>query len=177
VDAGVAITDNEQQEEEAQQALNLMKKSDEALEELISYYKEVKEPTVIILFGDHQPRVGNSFYKAVKKGSSELKYKVPFLIWANYDIKEKQNVEISANYLSAYALDEIGLSQTGYSKFLLNLRNEFPVITGNCFIDKYGKMYMANKKNDIKELNDYSIVQYNGLVKKADKKRGFFRLK
>ena len=27
-------------------------------------------------------------------------YKTPFLIWANYDIEEQENVNISMNYLS-----------------------------------------------------------------------------
>lgn len=57
VDAGIRITDSNQAQEEAQQYLNLVKKSDDAYRELISYFQEVEEPTVIVTFGDHQPRV------------------------------------------------------------------------------------------------------------------------
>ena len=37
------------------------------------------------------------------------KYRTPFIIWANYDIKEKTIDKMSANYLSAYVMNEAGL--------------------------------------------------------------------
>lgn len=44
------------------QYLSLMKESDEALEYLISYFEECEEPTMIVLFGDHQPSVEDEFF-------------------------------------------------------------------------------------------------------------------
>lgn len=40
------------------QYLSLIKKSDTALQELIEYYSQVDEPTIICIFGDHQPSGG-----------------------------------------------------------------------------------------------------------------------
>ena len=37
--------------------LSLIKYSDEMFENLINYYKNTDEPTVILLTGDHQPRI------------------------------------------------------------------------------------------------------------------------
>ncbi|MBE6040265.1 MAG: LTA synthase family protein [Clostridiales bacterium] len=95
VDAGIEIESQEAAEEQAIQFLNLMKKSDEALEQLITYFSNVDEDTVIVLYGDHQPRVGSQFYEALlspHEGLSELewsemKHEVPILIWANFDLK------------------------------------------------------------------------------------------
>ncbi len=42
------------------------------------------------------------------------RYVVPFVIWANYDIAEEQDVEISANYLSGKVM------QTGASPVALS---------------------------------------------------------
>lgn len=39
----------------AEQFLDLMKESDLALEELITYYSQCNEPTLVVFFGDHQP--------------------------------------------------------------------------------------------------------------------------
>lgn len=44
------------------QYLSLIKKSDEALEYLINYFKEQDEHTIILMFGDHQPYVEDEFY-------------------------------------------------------------------------------------------------------------------
>ena len=38
--------------------LSGIKKTDEALKKLIDYYREEDEPTVIVLFGDHNPWLG-----------------------------------------------------------------------------------------------------------------------
>ena len=43
------------------QYLSLIKKSDTALQELIEYYSQVDEPTIICIFGDHQPSVESAF--------------------------------------------------------------------------------------------------------------------
>ncbi len=82
----------------ANQYLSLIKMSDDALEELISYFEGVKEPVMVVLFGDHQPHLNDSFYKEVTGSVPDVfsqeqvmkKHLVPFLIWANYDIEERE---------------------------------------------------------------------------------------
>lgn len=60
--------------------------------ELIDYFSQTPEPVVICFFGDHQPKVETAFLETVHGGgfdnlqSEMLKYKVPFFIWANYDM-------------------------------------------------------------------------------------------
>ena len=52
------------------------------------------------MFGDHQPKLPDSFYELLYGKSlnnlslKELqkKYKVPFIIWANYDIDEASDM-------------------------------------------------------------------------------------
>ena len=45
------------------QYLSLIKMSDDAFKELVNYFKKVKEPTIILLFGDHQPHLPDSFIR------------------------------------------------------------------------------------------------------------------
>lgn len=44
------------------QYLSLMKESDEAFRFLLEYFSECREPTMIVMFGDHQPSVEDEFY-------------------------------------------------------------------------------------------------------------------
>lgn len=47
------------------QYLSLIYQSDLAFEYLIDYFSQVEEPTMILLFGDHQPQVATNFYTDV----------------------------------------------------------------------------------------------------------------
>ena len=185
VDEGIKILEQEHSTEMAGTFLNLMKVSDNALEGLINYFSNVDEPTVIVLFGDHQPRLEPEFYQSfsdqhkdmsdIERG--ELKYRVPFMIWANYDIEEKEDVEISANYIASYVLKMTGSPMSGYDKYLMDLYEEYPVISANCCMDSDGNMYDIDEKIDSELFNLYPTVQYNGLVDRKNRVEEFFNLK
>ncbi len=118
--------------------LSLLKQSDLALQELIAYFETQEEDTLIVFFGDHQPNnsVIEPVLRAGGKRSSTLtpeeeadRYRVPFLIWANYELTEETDVETSINYLGVKTLEAAGLPLSGYEKFLSSLSAEIPVIT------------------------------------------------
>ena len=67
----ISIRDNQAWEESAEQYLNLVKISDDAFKDLLSYYKKESEPTIVVMFGDHEPRLGDSFYSALKGRNSD----------------------------------------------------------------------------------------------------------
>jgi DNA-binding FadR family transcriptional regulator len=60
------------------------------------------------MFGDHQPGLAGTFYTDVfgkrkdllSQEESVCLYQVPYVIWANYDIEEKEYGDFSLNYLS-----------------------------------------------------------------------------
>ena len=186
VENQIHIEDSALNLEQASQYLNLVKKSDSALRELVEYYKKQNDPTIIVLFGDHQPRVEDAFYEELlrRRGSglsdlqkSELQYQVPFMIWANYDIKEKENVQISANYLSSYLLSMLGGKQTGYNKFLLDLRSKVPFITSIAYETKDGTLHAPGDASQVsKALQQYAILEYNYIVDTKNRVKGFFEL-
>ena len=184
VDAGVSINDSSLQYEQAITFVNLMKKSDEALERLIKYFSNVDEPTVIMLFGDHQPRIEEGFYANLDALDGSVKapdrnYQVPFMIWSNYDIEEKENVQISLNYLSAYLLQQLGGEMSAFDKYLMNLYETLPVITDITIMDKDGNYYNPDdKKNPYADLlKEYQTVQYNGFIDTKHRLNELFELK
>ena len=45
----------------AEQYLTLANKTDEAFKKLIDYFSAQTEPTILVMFGDHQPSVEQEF--------------------------------------------------------------------------------------------------------------------
>lgn len=157
---------------DVEEYLTLMKQSDDALQVLIDYFTAVKEPTVILFFGDHQPNVRNEFYETMKGKSLEdwnleeiqQRYEIPFMIWANYDIKEKTDVITSTNYLSGMLFDMAGIRMTPYQQFLMKLSEVLPVININGYMGINGQWYDYRSESPYTDcLEDYWNIQYNNM--------------
>lgn len=153
------------------QFLSLMYQSDLALEYLVNYFSQSEEPTVILLFGDHQPQVYGTFYEDVlgtdlDAETAQRKQAVPFLLWANYDIPEADGMELSINYLSSLLTECAGIPQTSYQRFLAALWAEVPVVNAVGFLDGDGTWsYDATQlSQDAQQgLASYEMLQYNAL--------------
>lgn len=167
------------------QYLSLMYQSDRAFEYLIDYFSQVEEPTMILLFGDHQPQVAGSFYNKLLGANPGIdtlqeKYKVPFLIWANYDIDERSGVETSLNYLSTLLMETAGLPLTGYQQFLSALHETVPALNANGYLDTEGRWHQRVDTMDTaaqEALNEYKMLQYNELFdSREDRLADFFFL-
>ena len=84
------------------------------------YFKSYDEPTIICIFGDHQPQNYDVFMKLIKSSDNNTNKDVfytPFTIWANYDIEEEKDVNMSLNYLTPYLLQKAGgIKLSAYEK-------------------------------------------------------------
>lgn len=167
---------------EAEQYLSLAKLSDQAVEYLIDYFSNVPDPVVICFFGDHQPRVEAGFLETLHGGdfgdldSEMLKYKVPFFIWANYDIEERTDVETSINYLSTHLLEVCGIKLPAYNQFLKDAEERIPILTGLGYysVSKGGFLPISAATGEEKEmLNQYYMLEYNNLFDKEQESRIF----
>lgn len=167
--------------------LSLIKYSDEMFENLVEYYKNVDEPTVIFLTGDHQPRIYDESMESITNGewrewsNEEMmrRYAVPFVIWANYDIDKKTIEKTSMNYLQTILMETIGGELTGFQKFQQDVMKEVPVLTSNGYWGADGKFYNVEDKNSpyYKLLQEYAILQYNDLSDYKNRAEEFFELK
>ncbi|MBO7450370.1 MAG: sulfatase-like hydrolase/transferase [Clostridiales bacterium] len=158
---------------QAEQYFSVARHSDEAIQELIEYFQNVDEPTVICFFGDHLPSFKDGFYENILgvKDVAELSpeemqklYITDYFIWANYDIPEKEINAISLNYLSTLVMQVAGLPMTEYQMFLSDLYELYPVVTTMGICDKDGN-YIAGKLEMLhKDLwNYYSVLEYNNV--------------
>ena len=154
------------------QYLSLIKYSDDAIAELIAYFEQQEEPTVICIFGDHQPNVESGYINSLlgvrnlsdaTLEQTQQRYTTPFIIWANYDIPEQTIPHLSANYLSSYVMKVAGVELPLYNQYLLKLSETLPVINGVGIVDAAGNHYELEKNPYSDLLRDYEYVVYNHL--------------
>jgi phosphoglycerol transferase MdoB-like AlkP superfamily enzyme len=188
---------------ELDKMLSLFNDSDEAIKELVEYFENVDEPTVIVFFGDHQPKLQEAFYDymlgdSIGNLTAETlmqKYRTPFFIWANYDIEEAQYEHVSMNYLSSLMLDAAGMQMTDYNEYLLNQFGTVPCMTVYGLYDEAGIFYnteskIQNEKNVNPNskvaaanstpydsmLQEYNMIEYNNLIDPKKRDDSFFYL-
>ncbi len=147
--------------------LSLVRESDRAFEELVNYFAAEEEDTVIVFFGDHQPGayVSNPILRnngvnpsTLTEEENLLKYKVPYVIWSNFDIEEGTGTESSANYLMMDVLEICGFPLPAYQNSIRDLREEYPVISAIQVRDKEGNYLTMEECGEA--LNRYRSVQY-----------------
>lgn len=155
------------------QYLSLLYESDKSLQQLVQYFDRIDDPTIIVFFGDHQPTNsvvapiyklnGKSVY-SLSEEELRLRYKVPYIIHANYDIEEAQNVSMSSNYLGVKTLELAGIPLNDHQQFVAEIYHKFPSVSTLQIQDENGKVYSVDQKEEL--LNEYQIVQYYHLFEK-----------
>ena len=157
--------------EEAKEFLSATKVSDDAFAYLVDYFKKQEEPTIICMFGDHQPSIETEFYEELfgKKQRDwsfediQKRYVTPFVIWANYDIEEGKDVLLSNNYLENLLLKQAGVELPLYNQYLEKVSREIPVMNVNGYMDLEGNWhkYDTDETEVVKELlHNYEFLQY-----------------
>ncbi len=153
--------------------LSLIKRSDEAFEYLVSYFEKVDEPTVILMFGDHQPN--DYIAKPILKlggieninteslETKQLRWQTPYVMWSNYELENANETgDIGLNYLGTMLLKNAGIPLTPFQSWLSEeLFPEYPIINANCFVDKNGEFHSVSEINSVPLLKTYAKLQYN----------------
>ena len=155
------------------QYLSLLRESDRSLKQLITYFEQVDDPTIIVFFGDHQPtdsvvapiyKLNNRSVYSLTEEELCLRYQVPYIIHANFDIEESQNVPMSTNYLGIKTLEAAGLPLNNYQQFLSTQYEIYPSISMMQITDSDGNRTSISDKETL--LESYEILQYYHLFEK-----------
>lgn len=176
----VDIRDVTRADSQSRQYLSLARETDRALGSLVEYLKGIDEPTILVLFGDHQPHLEDYYYKAVYGKSPDemdreekrIQYQVPYLIWSNYDLTGQSTTgtdwssedlsNTSINYLSSIMMDMSGMKLSAWQCFLLEQRKHLPVVSANSYLDENGKVHFPYEVGHEyrKMMDTYEILQY-----------------
>lgn len=158
--------------QEAKEFLSATKVSDDAFKYLVDYFKKQEEPTIICMFGDHQPSIEMDFYEEIMKKSEDdwtlqdiqKRYITPFIIWANYDIEESRNAVISNNYIENLLLKQAGIDLPVYNQFIEKVSGTVPAMNVNGYMDDSGVWHNYNNKEQPDDVTDllskYELLQY-----------------
>lgn len=169
--------------------LSSVKMSDTAFKGLIEYFEKVEEPTIIFMYGDHQPSFDDEAKELLGQHPAweapDLQYVspyyVPYVIWANYDIEESDGLipwgvkaaetdkwdftglnKLSTNYAGSYILNLAGVNLSAYDRYLLNLHENVPAITAIGVWCKDGEGYAsASQSPEAEPLHEMEMIQYN----------------
>lgn len=172
-----AVTALNMNEPQVDQYLSLVKVSDEAFADLVGYFEQQEEKVIICMFGDHQPWVSDLIAGGDISADGTIserildKYKTSFVIWANYDIEEAEDCDISTNYLGAFLMRTARLPMSPYFDFLESWREKYPIVTINGYVDSEGNF--ANWGSEGTELLEYRMLQYSYLFDKNTVEWGY----
>jgi phosphoglycerol transferase MdoB-like AlkP superfamily enzyme len=135
--------------------------ADLMLKQLVDYYTQSKEPTIIAFFGDHKPVLGANL--AVYNDTGYLKpnepnrlrklYDVPLVVWNNYLPAHKDKLDISPAFLGPYLLNLAEKQGTPYMDMLYALSQKSPIIPPSSLYSGF------NIKAE--DLEPYKLMQYD----------------
>lgn len=154
-----------------------IKSSSDALKDFLEEIDKNKNPTLVILFGDHNPFLGDNDigYDDLNvdiSGSTLSSYldksTTPYIIWGNNSLENKfnknfigQGPEISTQYLMNYVFKQLGWKGPKYMQII---DNEMPKL--KVFNDRfanYDKEYYYSDDKEFEEIQDFikSLDYYN----------------
>ena len=170
---------------QTEEYLSIIRRSDMALEQLVNYFKNVSEPTIILMYGDHQPFIEDEFYEELygkslhdlSDAENQRRYITHFFMWANYDIPSGTIPYISANYLSTLLAENANVKLTPYQNFQQNIYQDVPVVSALGCIDKGGNYFVYGDTNThSNRLQTYAQLAYNNLIEEEKRKNELFTL-
>ncbi|MGN1317737.1 MAG: LTA synthase family protein [Lachnospirales bacterium] len=159
--------------------------ADLALGELIDYFKNVDEPTVIIMFGDHMSNagpIGETLLdqSELLKGKVDLSVsgknvltqseqsvleqrRVPFMAWSNYGNTKKDSGLISVTQLLPTVFSEYNVTMPKYFEYLKNSKNIYPACASGIFVDKDGNVGFVDNmtEEEKKQYDEYWLIEYD----------------
>ena len=155
----------------ADQYLTLMKRSDEALKMLLDYFSACPQPTLIVLFGDHEPSVETSFYEAlygtrwsqVPGEQKRYSFVTPYLIWSNYERDAGDLGDMSAFMLGGQVLRAAGMEAGGFGYAVERLRGEYPMVHSMGLLTRDGQFLDVLETGTLdlsQTVKEYHTLQY-----------------
>ncbi len=163
--------------------LTLISESDKAIQYLTEYFRDYPEPTIIYMFGDHQPKCPDLFFEEMYgRPASQLSfeerinaYVTPYHVFMNEACgtkwREKPEYDkISLNYAGSYLCSLAGLPKTGYMRYLDDLQKGYPVISKREIADISGRVFEPERfMSSVQTQQSESDENGNGLIKEYER--------
>ena len=156
--------------------LSYINETDEAFMKVVDYFSKVDEPTIVIMYGDHQPWVEDEFVNLAMgvedtNNAEEVinKYRVPYVIWANFELPDVEFEDTSINFLMQKVFGLAGIETNDYGNFLNKVQESLSSLSLGGYFDKEGNFYTYEEKSPYEKLiAEYKILQYANIFDSQD---------
>ncbi|MEW9052993.1 MAG: LTA synthase family protein [Neobacillus sp.] len=146
---------------------NLLKELDDSIKLLIEGVKETNEPTMVVIYGDHLPFLGedNAVFKESGYYNGDLSdykeyrkmYETPVLVWDNFsDQTPREDLRMTPNFLGSYILAHAKKEMSPI--FSMNRMVYNHGITEIPKINFYQQVGIQEE-----DLHDFQLIQYDAL--------------
>lgn len=117
--------------------------SDKALGELIRYFSDSEEPTIVIYFGDHMSDAGTksekmfalqSWYDPAGFSSDLRSHRVPYLVWSNCGISAVNTPIMDISMLLPSVLTQTGLKMPAVWRYLLDQQQQCMAFNSSIYV-------------------------------------------
>ena len=155
--------------------LNGIKSTNEALEKLVNYLKDYEEPTILVVFGDHNPYLGEADYVYNELGidmsisntkSFENYYSIPYFIYGNNAAKKTLNKDfkgegntISPNFLMNEVFEYIGYKGNEHLKYTSELKQYIDVIN-NIYYKENNQYTLRSESIYADKVKEFQYINY-----------------
>lgn len=135
----VSGIDNEEYRIGFEYYINQLHEMDEFVAELVNTLKNFKEPTVLVLYGDHLPAMSISKEQLENNNLFQTEY----VVWSNYTANEPQREDLYAYQLTAKMTEKLGFN-CGYINRLHRYYSDRPDYSDALQTLMYDELYGNN---------------------------------
>lgn len=149
-----------------------IEKTDKAIEKLIEYFRDSEEPTVVVLFGDHNPSLGENNVGFEMLGIDDNlskidgavnHYETQYIFWGNEAAKKALKVDfegegdtISPNFLMTELFEYVGWKGNEFMQYSSDVKKKIDVLNNILFKENgdYTKKLSSDGKTEISEFEN-----------------------
>ena len=150
-------------------------KTDKAIAKLRAYIDEQEEPIILVLFGDHNPWLGdnNSVYEMLginldldTEEGAENYYETRYIVYANEAAKEmygksftEEGNTISPMFLMNEIFDYLGLEGPAYLNYLDDLKSQYNILN-TVYTGNIGNLQLTADLTDDEAIKEQKQIEY-----------------
>lgn len=139
--------------------------ANEAFAQLVSYFEQKKEPTLLVMYGDHMPGFSKEALTLFQLDGDDLEskkrqYAVPVLMWSNFETKQIIFEGENISYLPQMILEYAHLPESDMSRILKQQREMFRTNT-RFVIDCYGQPIESYNDKQIETIRHFKVVDFD----------------
>ena len=147
--------------------------ADKAFMALVDYFKNVDEPVMIAMYGDHLPLLGTSASTIINGGLIEKPetvmassytelYETPYVVWTNYDKPDfNLHPKVSGNTFGLKLFLASGCEVPWHFGLMNELSEKYPVLARNAIVDATDKYAKIPDEDKATIVADFKMLMYD----------------